>query len=66
VVTIEIIKRPMIKIENMTKFKSPIHSIRGLIEDKNLNLRYNLLKLHKLDGKGQKKKANIEDEIIED
>jgi hypothetical protein len=56
VVTIEIIKRPMIKIENMTKFKSPIHSIRGLIEDKNLNLRYNLLKLHKLDGKGQKKK----------
>jgi len=65
VVTIEIIKRSMIKIENMTKFKSPIHSIRGVTEDKNLNLRYNLLKLHKLDGKGQKK-ANIEDEIIED
>ena len=53
-VTIEIIERPRIKIKNMTKFKSLIHSIRGLIEDENLNLGYNWLKLHKLNGKGLK------------
>ena len=33
-VTIEIIERLRIKIKNMTKFKSPIHSIRGLIKEK--------------------------------
>ena len=57
-VTIEVIGRPMIKMENITKFRSPIHSNRSLIEEKNLNSRQNWGKLHKLDGQWPKWKSS--------
>jgi hypothetical protein len=36
-VIIEVIRRPGIKMKKMAKFVSPIHLIKGLIEEKNWN-----------------------------
>jgi len=51
----------------MAKFESLIHSIRGLIKEKDWNSEQNWLKLHISEGQGPKwKTTKVKDQVIVD